>query len=177
MFGKSKLKAEIERLKGENESLQKSNQSLTDDLSTEQIRHKITSETLMCYIKKNTKLEETISHYEIILSDCYVRDSKGRFKRFGEGNIFLLFKVYKKDLIGSLKNFPIEIVELMLKRQYEQKGNTDIKIFQDSRFSSKWGFRWDLTKEGYNFWAEVISGKNFNLFFEKYPKKINNYDK
>ena len=161
MFGNKKLKSEIKSLKSD---LDKAREATFIVITEQQKLH-------LDFEKSKKKLEETISHYEKILSDCYVRDSKGRFKRFGDGNIFLSFKVYKKDLIGSLKNFPIEIVELMLKRQYEQKGNTDIKIFQDSRFSSRWGFRWDLTEEGYNFWAEVISRKNFNLFYEKYPKK------
>src|SRR5574344_1737319 len=142
MFGNKKLKAEIESLKSD---LDKAREATFIVITEQQKLH-------LNFEKSKKKLEETITHYEKILSDCYVRDSKGRFKRFREGNIFLSFKVYKKDIIGSLKNFPIEIVE-------------------DSRFSSRWGFRWDLTEEGYNFWAEVISRKNFNLFYEKYPKK------
>ena len=59
MFGNKKLKAEIKSLKSD---LDRARQD-TFIVLTEQK-------------KSNLELEETISHYEKILSDCYVRDSK-----------------------------------------------------------------------------------------------------
>lgn len=78
-------------------------------------------------------------------------------------------KVTTKDLIGDLKNFPIEVVEKMLENQYKQRGERNITLFQDNRRSGK-GFVWENTIEGHDFWRRVISCKEFDIFFERYPK-------
>lgn len=82
-------------------------------------------------------------------------------------------KVNVKDLIGDLENFPIEIVEKMLQKQYNQYGEKDISIFQNNRRSEK-GFLWENTIEGHDFWRRVISCKEFDIFFERYPKLSKN---
>lgn len=79
-------------------------------------------------------------------------------------------KVNTKDLIGDLENFPIEVVEKMLEYQYKQLGKIDIAIFQYNRNDAKEGFCWDDTIEGLDFWCDIIYRKNFNRFFERYPK-------
>ena len=81
---------------------------------------------------------------------------------------------------GNLKRFPKEIISRMLDCQEEQGNPRDVSIFENRVTSEQYnkGFAWDETKEGYNFWYDVINNKDFNLFFEKYPKqdnlKINN---
>lgn len=82
-------------------------------------------------------------------------------------------KVTTNDLIGDLKNFPIEVIEKMLQEQYKQYGEKDISIFQNNRHSEK-GFRWDSTVDGHDFWNDVIRGKKFHVFFERYPKLSKN---
>jgi hypothetical protein len=79
-----------------------------------------------------------------------------------------MYKVTENDLKGQIGNFPIEVVQKMVERQVEQNGKPDISVFQKSSFS---GFLWRDTIEGCDFWNEVISNKDFDLFFEKYPKK------
>ena len=98
MFGNKKLKSEIKSLKSD---LDKAMQD-TFIVLTEQK-------------KSNLELEKTISYYEEILSDCYVRDSKGRFMKYRKE-----YKVTEKDLIGQLKGFPIEVVQKMVDYQVEQ---------------------------------------------------------
>ena len=85
-------------------------------------------------------------------------------------------KVTTKDLIGDLKDFPIEVVEKMLQNQYKQVNKKDISIFQEYRCHDiqNGGFRWEDTIEGHQFWRHVISDKNFDVFFEKYPKLSKN---
>lgn len=85
-------------------------------------------------------------------------------------------KVTKKDLIGDLENFPIEIVKKMLQEQYKQVGKIDISIFQDSRFTDiqNGGFHWSDTIEGYAFWHTILHFKRFNIFFERYPELSKN---
>lgn len=78
-------------------------------------------------------------------------------------------KVTIKDLIGDLENFPIEVVEKMLQMQYKQYGEKDISVFQNNRRSEK-GFLWENTIEGHDFWRRVISCKEFDVFFDRYPK-------
>lgn len=81
-------------------------------------------------------------------------------------------KVTTKDLIGDLEDFPIELVEIMLQKQYKQVDKMDISIFQKCKFSDKYqgGFHWSDTIEGHEFWNDVIREGRFDVFFERYPK-------
>ena len=73
---------------------------------------------------------------------------------------------------GELANFPIEVIERMLDCQVEQGNPRDVKIFQENIDATleEGGFDWYGTKEELNFWCNVIIDKQFDLFFEKYPK-------
>ena len=71
-------------------------------------------------------------------------------------------------------DFPEEIQEI-IKLRVEEVGNmyrknTDIR----NTDTEPGGFSWGHTVEGYNFWQDVLSYKNFKLFYEKYPKNITN---
>ena len=76
---------------------------------------------------------------------------------------------------GQLIGFPKEIIARMLECQEEQGNKKDIEVFEKQRFEgkNKGGFTWDETKEGHSFWSGLLTNKNFNHFFEKYPKKDN----
>ena len=78
----------------------------------------------------------------------------------------------KGDLIG----FPKEIIARMLDCQEEQGNPRDVNIFESRKSIDlePGGFDWNKTKEAELFWFKVITEKNFNLFFEKYPKKEDN---
>lgn len=89
-------------------------------------------------------------------------------------------KITKQDLIGDIKDFPIEVVQKMVERQVEQGNKANVKVFQERvrAGSTGYGFEWSKTEEGRIFWEEVIGDKNFSLFFEKYPKQpVNQYPK
>jgi hypothetical protein len=77
---------------------------------------------------------------------------------------------------GELTGFPKEIIARMLECQEEQGNKRDVTVFEKYKCSAKTegGFDWDKTKEKDVFWGEVIVEKNFNRFFEKYPKKEDN---
>lgn len=81
-----------------------------------------------------------------------------------------------KDLIGDLKNFPIEVVEKMLQKQKNQVNQMDISVFQECKYSDiqSGGFRWEDTIEGHDFWSDVIRFEKFDRFFERYPKLSKN---
>ena len=80
-----------------------------------------------------------------------------------------IYKVTEADLIGDIKGFPIEVVQMMMVRQYEHRGESSISAFQRDRCSGYYGFVWANTAEGSAFWSEVIDCRDFSVFFEKYP--------
>ena len=82
-------------------------------------------------------------------------------------------KVTKSDLIGLIKDYPIEIVERMLEEQVRQGNKENIKIFQEDLSATRiiGGFNWADTKEGVTFWEDIIDHNDFNQFFKLYPKK------
>ena len=83
------------------------------------------------------------------------------------------YKVTEKDLVGEIKDFPIEVVQKMVERQIEQGNKADVTVFQKYKFNDKnnGGFDWKITIDGGYFWENIIKNKNFYLFFKKYPKQ------
>ena len=77
-----------------------------------------------------------------------------------------MYKVKQEDLIGEIKDFPIEVVQKMVEEQVKQGDDADVTAFQESPYS---GFLWLKTKDGVDFWNAIIEKKNFKLFFETYP--------
>lgn len=73
---------------------------------------------------------------------------------------------------GDIEGFPMEVIEKMLERQYEQYKVVDVSVFEDDRSAGKAlsGFTWRDTEEGFNFWWNVISERDFSRFFKMYPK-------
>lgn len=88
-----------------------------------------------------------------------------------------MYKVTEKDLIGDIKDFPIEVVQKMVDEQVNQGNPADVSVFQDDKRQgrSSGGFYWEETTEGHGFWDEVISLKNFDLFFDKYSRDRKKY--
>jgi hypothetical protein len=72
----------------------------------------------------------------------------------------------------NLEGFPKEVVQKMVERQVEQGNEPDYTIFEKSRTVTKFnkGFVWELSKDGFDFWNNVILYKKFDVFYEKYPK-------
>lgn len=86
-----------------------------------------------------------------------------------------MYIVQYSDLIGSITEFPIEIVQKMVERSTEQEkwfDDVGMRTFQVNVTSSgRGGFNWGSTSEGHVFWSRVIEGRRFDLFFDKYPSK------
>ncbi len=82
-------------------------------------------------------------------------------------------KVTEKDLIGDIAGFPIEVVRKMIEEQVRQGNKADVGVFQECAHKVKksGGFEWKETEYGFDFWNMVIIGKEFDAFFEKYPKQ------
>ena len=84
--------------------------------------------------------------------------------------------VEQSDLIGAIKDFPIEVVQQMVNEQVKQGNKADVVVFQNSATTDcrYGGFTWGRSVRGEAFWYEVISNRKFKLFFQKYPKKQSN---
>ena len=81
--------------------------------------------------------------------------------------------VEQSDLVGALKDFPIEVVQEMVNEQVRQGNNADIEVFQKRVYANCviGGFDWSNSVMGEDFWDDVLSHKRFDAFFQKYPKK------
>lgn len=81
-----------------------------------------------------------------------------------------------KDFI-KWDDLPNEIKQRMALEQRKQLGILQIDNFkQNVPFRSmpmNQTFAWSNTEEGYDFWHEVLDNGNFNVFYEKHPKKEN----
>lgn len=82
-------------------------------------------------------------------------------------------EITKKDLIGQIANFPLEVVERMVFEQVKQGHKPNPAVFAKSKTAAEeqGGFTWSETHDGHSFWDDVIRLNNFNVFFERYPKK------
>ena len=76
---------------------------------------------------------------------------------------------------GDIKDFPVEVVEWMLDQQVKQGNRRNVKVFERNRWSGidEKGFTWAGCPDGRGFCFHVIACKNFDLFFETYPRQLN----
>ena len=84
-------------------------------------------------------------------------------------------KVEQSDLVGDIKDFPIEVVQAMVDEQVRQSNKADASVFANDRISGSFcgGFGWNRALDKSPFWENVICNKHFELFFTKYPKTNN----
>ena len=83
-------------------------------------------------------------------------------------------KITEHNLTGKIKNFPIEVVEQMVKEQINQGNEPNVDLFarDKSALKSEGGFNWNCTRDGFRFWEKIIKEELFDLFFERYPRKL-----
>ena len=81
--------------------------------------------------------------------------------------------VEQSDLVGALKEFPIEVVQEMVNEQVRQGYKADVEVFQEYVYvrGVRGGFDWSNSIMGEDFWDDVLHRKIFDTFFKKYPKK------
>lgn len=77
--------------------------------------------------------------------------------------------------MNQIKNFPPEVIEWMLQQQEAQGNKRDKSVFEKNKRANKedGGFNWGEFGEfgGFDFCEFVIIEENFDLFFERYPRK------
>lgn len=118
--------------------------------------------------------------YQKIKKTKYLVDRKNscKFAKYKKENKMTKEELENYKPKGELEGFPKEIIARMLDCQEEQGNKRDVTVFEKYNSCSlvAGGFDWDETKEEDFFWYEVICNKDFNLFFEKYPKKEDNQE-
>lgn len=89
-----------------------------------------------------------------------------------------LFEIKKSHLVGEIEDFPMEVVERMVYEQVSQRQPINPTVFaiKNSAGPCEGGFSWAVTEDGYAFWEKVISKKDWDLFFSKYPRKTVVYE-
>ncbi len=122
------------------------------------------------YKKYNDSITEKIQINPISVSDLDELSS----------NVPNKFGITSKDMIGSIKGFPVGVVVKMMEEQEKQRNNPDITVFQErkERDIDRGGFHWKTTEDGQIFWEIVIMDRKFDEFYKKYPeyKKYDDHD-
>jgi hypothetical protein len=79
-----------------------------------------------------------------------------------------------EDQKGDIWDFPIEVIDKMAERQIEAGNEYNVGIFQRDKVADdkEGGFYWRDTEEGGFFWQKVMCEKDFDYFFEKYPREV-----
>jgi len=74
---------------------------------------------------------------------------------------------------GQLKGFPQEIIDKMCDYQVEQGNSKNPMVFDNNirALANHGGFNWNYVIGEEILWRQVLLGRDFNLFFQKYPKK------
>lgn len=81
----------------------------------------------------------------------------------------------EKDLVGDIEGFPIEVVQWLVDEQVRQGNSANASVFQRDIYADKvrGGIDWDECpeeEEEDDFCVKVLDYKNFDVFFDKYPK-------
>ena len=83
--------------------------------------------------------------------------------------------VEQSDLVGAIKEFPIEVVQEMVNEQVRQVANADVGVFQERVYAGCviGGFDWSNSVMGADFWYDVLYCKRFDIYFQKNHKNQN----
>lgn len=79
--------------------------------------------------------------------------------------------VKKEDIIRAIAGYPIEIIQAAVDRGVEQ-GNDANHVIRSLQHSTGGGFSWICTPEGDRFWGQIMHGRKFYIFFQRYPREF-----
>lgn len=76
----------------------------------------------------------------------------------------------------TVSEFPKEILMILQQRVEEQGNMFDVSLFDSFPLVDKegGGFHWSDSPEEHHFWSKILQDKNFDEFYEKYPKPEDN---
>lgn len=81
------------------------------------------------------------------------------------------YKVKFSDINGDISGFPIEVIQAAVERGVVQ-GRTPEDSISSLQYYRCSGFTWRDTPEGHHFWSKVMDDRNFAVFFQRFPRSI-----
>lgn len=66
--------------------------------------------------------------------------------------------------MNQFDELPEQIQERMLELQEQQGNKRDPAVYRKNILDPFRGFEWNKSPEGYEFWADIIVGKNYDNF-------------
>ncbi len=121
-----------------------------------------------------------LSDWDIYKDQTCIKIDSGSINEYGKisfykqkGERIYSFEEFRAILInGQIKEFPLEVVTAMLYHQKKQIGKVNLASFIVRKTSAVLGggFDWDKTKQGFDYWNDIIDKKKFEDF--NYNKSI-----
>ena len=121
-------------------------------------------------VLEGVRINKAIRHFYHHL--MVTKDSTGRTMSIYD---YMLNRYKGIDFDGEIKGFPHKVVAMMMTEQFNQGNPPNLEVFEKNVKTPRadGGFSWDITPEGGDFWIEVISYKNWEVFDKKYPQTKN----
>lgn len=116
-------------------------------------------------------------YYKINIDKEFHCWSAYMFKESGDP-LGLVDKLIQKELSkgwhGDIEGFPKEVVEKMLQEQIIAGNKINISVFERRRTADTkhGGFDWNKTKEGFDFWSDIIDNCDWSKFNKEYNISI-----
>lgn len=78
----------------------------------------------------------------------------------------------KKTEFYTIQSLPTEIKQKILKYQVKHGNKADLQVFEKNPRAGSWtgGFSWDSTKEGFEYWNDIL-GKIKDLMEQRKKQK------
>ena len=116
------------------------------------------------------KINKKIRHFYHHL--MVTKDSTGRTMSIYEN---MLNSIKGIDFDGDIAGFPHRVVAMMMTEQFNQGNPPNLEVFEKNVKTSRGdgGFTWNITPEGDDFWIEVITYNNWEVFDKKYAQTKN----
>ncbi len=121
-------------------------------------------------VLEGVRINKAIRHFYHHL--MVTKDSTGRTMSIYE---YMLNSIKGIDFDGDIAGFPHRVVAMMMTEQFNQGNPPNLEVFEKNVKTPRGdgGFSWDITPEGGDFWIEVISYKNWEVFDKKYAQTKN----
>lgn len=76
------------------------------------------------------------------------------------------FNIQEKDLVGDIKDYPMEIITLAMLETRLQRSKFTLEHMTKSDISG--AFSWVNSEDGFDFWDGICNCKDFSEFYKKY---------
>lgn len=128
----------------------------------------------------NYEVSVELSDWDVYKDQTCVNIDSGNINEYGKtsfykqkGERIYSFEEFRAIFIdGEIEGFPLEVITAMLYQQKKQTGKVNLLTFIKNKVSNivGGGFNWCATKQGFEYWDDIINYKKFEDF--NYNKSI-----